>query len=109
MKKCVVVSGVCAALLALPAVADMKLVEAKQCLQCHDVAADKIGPSFHKIAALWKGKKDAEKTLMATVRKGSKAGGGLHWAMKAEMPDDTERPLVSEDEAKRIVRWIMKQ
>lgn len=109
MKKCVVVSGVCAALLAAPAVADMKLVEEKQCLQCHEVAADRVGPSFKKVAAAWKGKKDAEKMLMATVRKGSKAGGGLHWAMKAEMPDETERPQVSEDEAKRIVRWIMKQ
>lgn len=98
-----------AALIAPPVFADAKLVQEKQCLQCHDVSADKAGPSFKKIAARWKDQKDAEKTLVATIRKGSVAGGGLHWSMKAEMPSDAERPLVSEKEAKKIFAWIMKQ
>lgn len=96
-------------LIASPAFADANLVKEKQCLQCHDASSDKIGPSFKKIAARWKDQKDAEKTLVATIRKGSVAGGGLHWPMKAEMPNDAERPLVSEKEAKKIFAWIMKQ
>lgn len=96
-------------LVCAPAFADAQLVKDKQCLQCHAIGEDTVGPSFKKIAGFWKGKENAEKTLVATIRKGSVAGGGLHWSMKAQMPSDAERPLVSEDEAKRIVKWIMSQ
>lgn len=91
------------------ALADADLVKDKQCLQCHEVSTDKIGPSFQKIAGQWKDKPEAERTLTATIQKGSVKGGGLHWQMKAEMPNESERPLVSDAEAKRIFLWIMSQ
>jgi cytochrome c len=96
-------------LMCAPAFAGMDLVEEKQCLQCHDVSANGIGPSFKAVSAKWKGNKDAEKTLITTIRQGSAAAGGVHWQMKAEMPNDSERPLVSETEAKTIFKWIMSQ
>jgi cytochrome c len=109
MKVIIFAALACAALIGTPAFADAKLVQEKQCLHCHDVNADKAGPSFKKIAVRWKGQKEAEKTLVATIRKGSVEGGGQCWSMKAEMPNDRERPLISEDEAKQIYMWIMKQ
>jgi hypothetical protein len=36
------------------------------------------------------------------------AAGGPHWG-QVKMPDDSERAQISEREARRMVRWIMKQ
>ena len=55
------------------------------------------------------GKEDAEKTLIATIQKGTADGGGQHWDMKAKMPDASERPLVSDAEAQKIYQWIMRR
>lgn len=96
------------AALSVPALADQKLAEAKQCFGCHAMATDGAGPAFKKIAVLWRGRKDAEAKLVATIRQGSSATGGPHWN-KATMPDQAERPLVSEAEAKRLAKWIVAQ
>ncbi|MEN9474890.1 MAG: hypothetical protein RIS48_1610, partial [Pseudomonadota bacterium] len=37
-----------------------------------------------------------------------KHGGRPHWG-QVKMPDDSERAQISEREARRMVRWIMKQ
>jgi cytochrome c len=75
---------------------------------CHDVKKDGAAPSFQKIAVFWKGRKDAQEKIVATIRKGSDGTGGPHWN-RATMPDQAERPLVSEAEAKRIAEWIVRQ
>lgn len=85
-----------------------KLVQKHLCMGCHAVDKTTIGPSFQQIAAQWRGKPDAEKTLVTTVRQGSLAAGGPHWG-QVRMPDDSERAQISEREARRMVRWIMKQ
>lgn len=90
------------------AMASQKLAEAKQCFGCHSIKEDGAGPSFQKIAKAWKGRKDAQAVLVKTIRQGSAAAGGPHWN-KATMPDQSERPLVSDAEAKRLARWILKQ
>lgn len=90
------------------AMASQKLAEQKQCFGCHAIKEDGAGPSFQKIAKAWKGRKDAQAVLVKTIRQGSTAAGGPHWN-KATMPDQAERPLVSDAEAKRLVRWILKQ
>lgn len=97
-----------AAAFSLPAQANQKLAESKQCFGCHAMATDGAGPAFKKIATLWRGRKDAEAMLVGTIRKGSSATGGPHWN-KATMPDQAERPLVSEAEAKQLVKWILAQ
>jgi cytochrome c len=86
--------------------ANPQLADEKQCMQCHSVTKDGAGPAFQKIAIRWKGDQSAEKTLVATIRKGSVDGGGRHWGI-AKMPDDSERPWVSEHEAKQLVKWIL--
>jgi cytochrome c len=90
------------------ALANDKLVQDKQCMSCHALKEDGAGPAFQKIARVWKGRKDAEAMLVATIRKGSSGTGGPHWN-KASMPDQSERPTVSEAEAKQLVSWILRQ
>jgi cytochrome c len=97
-----------AAAFSLPVLADQKLAESKQCFGCHAVATDGAGPAFKKIAAHWRDRKGAEAMLVRTIRQGSDAAEGPHWN-KAKMPDQAERPLVSDAEAKRLAAWVLKQ
>jgi len=90
------------------AMADGKLVQEKQCMGCHAIAKDGAAPSFQKIARFWKGRTDAEPKIVATILQGSSSSGGPHWN-KATMPDQAERPLVSDAEAKSMAKWILKQ
>lgn len=85
-----------------------KLAQEKQCMGCHDVKKDGAGPSFEKIAMKWKGNKDAVRTMVKTIRMGSEAAGGPHWG-PAKMPNDAERPQVSEAEARQLANWIQNQ
>jgi cytochrome c len=88
--------------------ANAKLAEEKQCLQCHAVDKDTIGPSFRTIRALYKHVKDPEAKLIAVMRDGSDANLGPHWG-KARMPNGSERPLISDREARQLARWILTQ
>jgi len=108
MLKALGVMSMLAVLMHGSAWADAKLLQDKQCMGCHDVKRDGAAPSFQKIAVFWKGRKDAQEKIVATIRKGSDGTGGPHWN-KATMPDQAERPLVSEAEAKRIAEWIVRQ
>jgi cytochrome c len=92
-----------------PAWANLALVQEKQCLQCHAVDKDLIGPSFKRIAFRWKGNSVAEKMLISTIQNGTREGGGQHWSETTSMPDGWERPLVSDEEAQKIFVWIMGQ
>ena len=67
------------------------LAKSSGCLNCHDVSAKKMGPSFKEIAAKYKGKADAEKTLVTTL---STAKG--HPEVKAKG-----------DDLKGIVKWVL--
>jgi cytochrome c len=89
------------------AFADLNLVKEKQCMQCHEVNKELIGPSFKRIAFRWKGNPVADQVLTSTIQRGTQDGGGQHWTAVTQMPDGSERPLVSNEEARQIVRWIM--
>jgi cytochrome c len=67
------------------------LAKSSGCLNCHDIATKKLGPSFKDVAAKYKGKADAEATL---VEKLSSAKG--HAAVKAKG-----------DDLKGIVKWVL--
>ena len=97
------------ALAALPmhaALASEKLAQEKQCMGCHAIKDDGAAPAFKKIAAAWKGRKDAETQMVLTIREGSAGTGGPHWN-KAKMPDQSERPRVGDVEARELARWIL--
>lgn len=94
-------------LVALPALADMhgdtqKLAEEKQCTTCHGQAEDTPGaPDFKSIAAKYSDS-NMRNYLIDVVM----TGGEDHWG-SATMPDIDERPEVSEEEAQRLVDWIL--
>lgn len=74
--------------------ADEALAKASGCLNCHNVAgAKKIGPSFKDTAAKFKGKADAEATLVAKLTDAKK-----HPASKAK-PEDIPT----------LVKWVLAQ
>ena len=61
------------------------------CLNCHAVDGKKMGPAFKEVAAKYKGKSDAEATLVAKV-----SGGKEHPAVKA-----------GGDDVKSLVKWVL--
>src|SRR4249920_1525863 len=67
------------------------LAKSSGCLNCHAVDTKKMGPAFKDVAAKYKGKADAESTLVAAI-----TGGKGHPAVKA-----------SADDVKSIVKWIL--
>ena len=69
------------------------LAKSDGCLNCHDVSAKKVGPAFKDIAAKYKGKADAEATLVAKISKG----------------EGHPKTKASPDDAKSLVKWVLSQ
>jgi cytochrome c len=69
------------------------LAKSSGCLNCHAVDTKKMGPSFKDVAAKYKGKADAEATLVAEI-----SGAKGHPAVKA-----------SPDDIKTLVKWVLSQ
>lgn len=91
---------------AAPALASARLAEQKQCMQCHAVGKDTVGPSFRTIRAIYRKERNAQAKMVAVIRDGSAAHFGPLRG-QARMPDASERPPVSEREARQLARWIM--
>ena len=86
--------------------AGAKLAEDKQCMQCHSIDKDTIGPSFRKIKAIYRRMSHPEAKLIEVMRLGSDAHLGP-MSGTARMPDSSERPSLSDKEAKQLARWIL--
>lgn len=84
-----------------PAMADLQLATAKNCMACHSVDKKLVGPSFKDVAAKYAGQKDAAAKLEAKVIKG---GSGV-WG-PVPMPANAQ---VNPDDAKKLVAWILAQ
>ncbi|WP_332775600.1 c-type cytochrome [Polaromonas sp.] len=84
-----------------PALADLQLATAKNCMACHAVATKLVGPSYKDVAAKYAGQKDAVDKLAAKVIKGGSGAWG-----PVPMPANAQ---VSPDEAKKLVTWILSQ
>ena len=67
------------------------LAKSSGCMNCHAVDTKKIGSSFKATAEKFKGKADAEATLVARLKAGKD-----HPAVK-----------VSDDDTKSLVKWIL--
>lgn len=107
MKKVILSAAFCG-VLAMPAWAgDVEaLAKEKECMSCHALDKDAIGPAFASIANKYKGNERSEAMLVSTVMKGSPSAGGYHWGTK-KMPPSSVRQSVSADEAKALVDWIL--
>lgn len=55
-----------------PALASAKLAQEKQCMQCHAIDKDTIGPSFQKIKAIYGKMKNPEAKLIEVMRLGTR-------------------------------------
>ena len=84
-----------------PALADLQLATAKNCMACHAIDKKLVGPSYKDVAAKYAGQKDAADKLAAKVIKG---GSGV-WG-PVPMPANAQ---VTPDEAKKLVTWILSQ
>ena len=94
MKSIVMVAVVAAGLVVAGAAnASEDLAKKSGCMTCHDVATKKMGPSFKDIAAKYKGKADAEATIVANL-----AAAKGHPAVKT-----------SGDDLKSLVKWVLAQ
>ena len=67
------------------------LAKSSGCLNCHAVDTKKMGPSFKSVAEKYKGKADAEASLVAEI-----TGAKGHPEVKAK-PDDV----------KALVKWVL--
>ena len=84
-----------------PALADLQLATAKNCMACHAVGNKLVGPSYKDVAAKYAGQADAADKLASKVIKG---GSGV-WGV-IPMPAN---PQVNAAEAKTLVTWILSQ
>ena len=84
-----------------PALADLQLATAKNCMACHAVDKKLVGPSYKDVASKYEGQADAVDKLAGKVMKG---GSGV-WG-PVPMPANAQ---VNADEAKKLVIWIMGQ
>ena len=84
-----------------PALADLQLATAKNCMACHAVDKKLVGPSYKDVASKYAGQADAVDKLAGKVMKG---GSGV-WG-PVPMPANAQ---VNADEAKKLVTWIMGQ
>lgn len=78
------------------------LLKANKCTKCHDVAKEKSGPSFKKTAAKYKGKADAEASLVKFVTTGPK--------VKAEDGTEEDHKIIkanADAEVKNLAQWIL--
>ena len=88
---------------AVDADAAQALAKKSNCMKCHSVSAKKEGPSFKETAAKYKGKADAEKTLVTHLTTNPK--------IKVDGKEEEHDSLKTKDDAevRNVVQWILAQ
>ncbi|GAB3630152.1 sulfite oxidation cytochrome c subunit [Pandoraea terrae] len=76
-----------------------EIMSKSDCAACHSVDQKMVGPSFHEIAAKYKGDKSAEDKLIKKV----KSGGSGAWG-PVPMP---AHPQLSDADTKTLVDWVL--
>jgi cytochrome c len=96
--KQIVIAAAIGLFAAAPALADQALAQAKGCTACHSVDKKLVGPAYKDVAKKYKAEKDGAATMTASVLKGSQGKWG-----PIPMPPNK----VTDDEAKKLVAWIL--
>ena len=78
--------------------ADEALAKAKNCMTCHALNKKLVGPSYHDVAAKYKGDKGAAAMLAAKI----KAGGKGTWGAIPMPPNK-----VTDEEAAKLAAWVL--
>ncbi len=95
MKALLVTLATC---LALPALADPKLADKKNCLACHAIKEKVLGPALKDVAAKYAGQADAAAMLAGKIQKGSTGVWG-----DVPMPPNDVTPA----EAQTLAAWVL--
>ena len=82
-----------------PAWADQALAQSKNCMACHSVDPQVVGPAFKDVAKKFGGQAGAADMLAQKIMKGSSGVWG-----PVPMPANTQ---VSEAEAKTLANWVL--
>ena len=72
-----------------PALADLQLATAKNCMACHSIDKKLVGPSYKDVAAKYAGQKDAADKLAAKVIKG---GSGVWGPVPMNLEGHRDQP-----------------
>lgn len=78
--------------------ADEALAKAKNCMTCHALNKKLVGPSYHDVAAKYKGDKGAPAMLAAKIKSGGKGTWGA-----IPMPPNK----VTDEEAAKLAAWVL--
>lgn len=81
--------------------ASQALAQKNNCLSCHAIDKQVVGPSYKAVAAKYKGDAAAPAKLAEKIKKG---GSGVWGAVP--MPPN---PQVSDADMKALVQWILAQ
>jgi len=95
-KLLIAVAAVASLAVAGAAQASEAMAKDKGCLGCHAVDAKKVGPAFKEVSAKFKGKADAEATVVSTMKSGKSSSGKAHPVAKA-----------TDDEMKALAKWVL--
>jgi cytochrome c len=68
-----------------------KLADTAGCMKCHDIEKKKMGAPFKSVAAKYKGKQDAEKTIVAKLKSG----------------EGHQKANASDADLASIVKWVL--
>ena len=98
----IVCSSTALFLVCTPAVADLQMATAKNCMACHAVDKKLVGPSFKNISAKYADRQDANEKLEAIIMN----HGGFKSHNSAHLP--AERRMTS-DESQKLSHWILRQ
>lgn len=88
-----------AALAPTGARASPELAQKNACMSCHAIDKKLVGPAYKDVAAKYKGQKDAEAALVASIKK----GGAGKWG-PVPMPPQAQ---LSDEDAKSLAQWIL--
>jgi cytochrome c len=91
--------GASASVLMPTAWASEELARKHNCLACHALDKEVVGPAYQDVARRYKGRKDAEATVAANIRK----GGVGKWG-QVPMPAQT---TLSDADTQALARWIL--
>src|SRR5574341_1268358 len=83
---------------------DEALAQSSGCLECHGVDQKIIGPSFHDIAARYRGDAGARNALVEIVKHGGKG----NWTdLTGGVPMPPYSPTLSDAESEQLVDWVL--
>ena len=78
----------------------LELAKKSNCLACHSVEKNVVGPAFKSVAAKYRGDATAEERLIAKVSKGSAGVWG-------SVPMPANSPAVKDDDIKALVNFVL--